>query len=54
MRSVTKLPTIKMIAQLLNLRLLPGTLETEEGLCRLVQLLRGFQALKGWHVECSR
>lgn len=34
MRSVTKLPTIKMIAQLLNLRLSPGSLETEEGLRR--------------------
>jgi len=51
MRSVSKLPTIKMIAQLLNLRLSPGSLETEEGLHRLVQLLRGFQALKGWHVQ---
>ena len=51
MRSVTKLPTIKMIAQLLNLRLSPGGLETEEGLRHLVQLLRGFQALKGWHVQ---
>jgi len=51
MRSVTKLPTIKMIAQLLNLRLAPGSLDTEEGLRRLVQLLRGFQALKGWHVQ---
>jgi len=51
MRSVTKLPTIKMIAQLLNLRLLPQSLDTEEGLRRLVRLLRGFQALKGWHVQ---
>ncbi len=51
MRSVTKLPTIKMIAQLLNLRLAPGSLDTEEGLRRFAQLLRGFQALKGWHVQ---
>ncbi len=51
MRSVTKLPTIKMISQLLNLRLSPGSLETDEGLRRLVRLLRGFQALKGWHVQ---
>jgi len=51
MRSVTKLPTIKMISQLLNLRLSPGSLESEEGLRRLVRLLRGFQALKGWHVQ---
>ncbi|MGQ9493482.1 MAG: glycyl radical protein [Anaerolineae bacterium] len=51
MHSVTKLPTIKMIAQLLNLRLSPGNLRTDEGLQRLVQLLRGFQTLKGWHVQ---
>ena len=51
MRSVTKLQTVKMIAQLLNLRLSPSTLATEAGLKRWVQLLRGFQALKGWHVQ---
>jgi formate C-acetyltransferase len=51
MRSVTKLPTIKMLAQLLNLRLSPATLETDAGLWRLVRLLRGFQSLKGWHVQ---
>jgi formate C-acetyltransferase len=51
MHSVTKLPTIKMLAQLLNLRLSPSTLSTEAGLWRLVHLLRGFQKLKGWHVQ---
>jgi formate C-acetyltransferase len=51
MRSVTKLPTTKMIAQLLNLRLAPGSLDTEEGLHQLARLLRGFQAVKGWHVQ---
>lgn len=51
MHSVVKLPTIKMIAQLLNLRLSPSALSTDEGLWRLVRLLRGFQALKGWHVQ---
>ena len=51
MRSVTRLPTIKMLAQLLNLRLSPSTLDTEAGLWRLVHLLRGFQNLKGWHVQ---
>jgi pyruvate-formate lyase len=39
-----------MIAQLLNLRLFPQSLEPEEGLRRLVRPLRGSQALKGWHV----
>jgi pyruvate formate-lyase/glycerol dehydratase family glycyl radical enzyme len=51
MRSATKLATIKMIAQLLNLRLAPGSLDTDDGLRRLARLLRGFQALKGWHVQ---
>ena len=50
-RSVTRLPTIKMLAQLLNLRLSPSTLDTDAGLWRLVRLLRGFQNLKGWHVQ---
>ena len=40
-----------MIAQLLNLRLFPQSLETEEGLRRLVRVLRGFQALKGWRAQ---
>lgn len=51
MRSATRLPTIKMLAQLLNLRLSPSTLSTDAGLWKLVSLLRGFQALKGWHVQ---
>jgi formate C-acetyltransferase len=51
MRSVTKLQTIKMIAQLLNLRLPATSLDTEQGQRQLVRLLRGFQALKGWHVQ---
>ncbi len=51
LRSVTKLPTIKSIAQLLNLRLSPTTLSTEEGLRSLVTLLKGFRNLKAWHVQ---
>ena len=50
-RSVTKLPTIQMLAQLLDLRLSRATLDTDAGLWRLVRLLRGFQSLKGWHVQ---
>lgn len=49
--SAARLPTIKSLAQLLNLRLLPGTLESEEGLSRLVTLLKGFRNLKLWHVQ---
>ncbi len=51
MRSVSKLPTIQMLAQLLNLRLAPGTLADETGLKRLVTLLKGFRNLKVWHVQ---
>jgi formate C-acetyltransferase len=51
LRSVSKLPTIRMLAQLLNLRLSPTTLATEAGLQRLVALLRGFRNLKAWHVQ---
>lgn len=51
MASVTKLQTAKMIAQLLNLRFSPATLEGEKGLSALVHLLRGFCDLKGWHVQ---
>ena len=51
LRSLSRLPTIKSIAQLLNLRLSPGSLETEEGLHRLVALLKGFRNLKLWHVQ---
>ncbi len=51
LRSVARLPNIKSIAQLLNLRLLPGSLETEEGLRRLAAFLKGFRNLKIWHVQ---
>jgi pyruvate formate-lyase/glycerol dehydratase family glycyl radical enzyme len=51
MRSVAKLQTSKMLAQLLNLRLSPSMLETEVGEQKFIQLLRGFQRLKGWHVQ---
>jgi pyruvate formate-lyase/glycerol dehydratase family glycyl radical enzyme len=51
LHSVSKLPTIKMLAQLLNIRLSPVTLATEAGLKRLVTLLKGFRNLKVWHVQ---
>jgi pyruvate-formate lyase len=40
-----------MLAQLLNLRLSPGSLATDEGLQRMVMLLRGFRSSKLWHVQ---
>ena len=51
MCSVARLPNIKSLAQLLNLRLSPGTLRSDEGLRRLVTLLKGFRNLKLWHVQ---
>lgn len=49
--SVSKLPTLKMVAQLLNIRLSPMVLATEAGLKRLVTLLKGFRNLKAWHIQ---
>jgi formate C-acetyltransferase len=49
--SASRLPNIKSLAQLLNLRLLPQTLESEEGIKRLVALLKGFRNMKLWHVQ---
>jgi pyruvate-formate lyase len=51
LRSVSKLPTIKMVAQLLNIRLSPAALATEAGLKHLVALLKGLRNLKVWHVQ---
>jgi len=52
LKSVSKLPTVKMIAQLLNLKFTPSVLATEEGLRKLVDLIvTFFRDLKGWHVQ---
>jgi len=51
LHSVSKLPNIKMLAQLLNLRLSATSLASETGLRSLVLLLKGFRALKVWHVQ---
>ncbi len=51
LHSVSKLPTLKMIAQLLNIRLSPTALSTDAGLKRMVTLLKGFRNLKVWHVQ---
>jgi pyruvate formate-lyase/glycerol dehydratase family glycyl radical enzyme len=50
-RSVSKLPNIRSLAQLLNVRLSPASLATEAGLARLVTLMKGFRSLKLWHVQ---
>ncbi len=52
LKSVSKLPTIKMIAQLLNLKFTPTVLAKDEGLKKLVDLIiTFFRDLKGWHVQ---
>ncbi|MGQ9474393.1 MAG: pyruvate formate lyase family protein, partial [Candidatus Caldatribacteriaceae bacterium] len=52
LKSVGKLPTVKMIAQLLNLKFTPSVLSSEEGLKKLVNLVvTFFRDLKGWHVQ---
>ncbi len=51
LRSLSKLPTIHMLAQLLNIRLSPTALADEAGLKQLVTLLKGFRSLKVWHVQ---
>jgi len=50
--SVTKLPTEEVTGgQLLNLRLTPGSLSSDEGIRKLSAMLRAFIDLKGWHVQ---
>ncbi|HSV31779.1 MAG TPA: formate C-acetyltransferase/glycerol dehydratase family glycyl radical enzyme [Atribacteraceae bacterium] len=52
LKSVSTLPTVKMIAQLLNLKFTPAALSTDEDLKRLVHLIVAFfRDLKGWHVQ---
>ncbi len=52
LKSVGKLPTVKMIAQLLNLKFTPAVLGSDEGLERLVRLIvTFFRDFKGWHVQ---
>lgn len=52
LKSVSKLPTIKMIAQLLNLKFTPSVLALESGRKRLADLIVAFfRDLKGWHVQ---
>jgi formate C-acetyltransferase len=51
-RSVDKLSTLLITGgNLLNCRLIPSTIRGEEGLSRLVALIRGHFRLYGWHVQ---
>jgi pyruvate-formate lyase len=50
--SVDKLSTVKITGgNLLNCRLLPSTLMGEEGIDRLVALIRAHFRMYGWHVQ---
>ncbi len=51
LRSASKLPNLRMLAQLLNERLAPDCLAGDEGLWRLVALLKSFRNLKLWHIQ---
>jgi pyruvate formate-lyase/glycerol dehydratase family glycyl radical enzyme len=51
-KSVTKLPTIRITGgQLLNLKFSPDALRNETDKQKLVDLLRAFSDLKGWHLQ---
>jgi len=52
LKSVSKLQTVKMIAQLLNLKFTPSILDSDDGISKLVNLIIAFfRDLKGWHVQ---
>jgi pyruvate formate-lyase/glycerol dehydratase family glycyl radical enzyme len=54
LRSVAKMPTLLLSGgQLLNLKVLPKTIEGEEGLNRFADLIKGFFELKGYHVQIN-
>jgi formate C-acetyltransferase len=51
-RSVAKLPNIMVSGgQLLNQKLSPSLLSTDEGLEKMIDVVRGFFGLKGWHIQ---
>ena len=50
--SVCKLPTVEITGgQLLNLRLTPDSISSNEGVRKLSAMLRAFIDLQGWHVQ---
>jgi pyruvate formate-lyase/glycerol dehydratase family glycyl radical enzyme len=51
-KSITKLPTIRITGgQLLNLKFSPSAVKNENDKGKLVDLLRAFSDLKGWHLQ---
>ena len=51
-KSVTKLPTIRITGgQLLNLKFSPDAIKNESDKQKLVELLRAFSDLRGWHLQ---
>lgn len=54
LRSVAKMPTLLLSGgQLLNLKVLPKTIEGEEGINRFADLIQGFFELDGYHVQIN-
>ncbi len=54
LKSVAKMPTLLLSGgQLLNLKVLPKTIEGEEGINRFVDLIQGFFELNGYHVQIN-
>jgi formate C-acetyltransferase len=52
LRSVAKMPNHLITGgNLLNLKLAPASLSTEEGLERLMNLIKAFFSMSGWHVQ---
>jgi formate C-acetyltransferase len=51
-KSITKLPTIRVTGgQLLNLKFSPNVVRNEKDKQKLVDLLRAFSDLGGWHLQ---
>ena len=51
-KSVTKIPTIRITGgQLLNLKFSPSAVRSDQDKMKLVDLLRSFSDLRGWHLQ---
>lgn len=54
LKSVSKLPTILMTGgQLLNLRIIPASLQSKMGRNKLMALIQTFFDLEGWHIQIN-
>lgn len=54
LKSITKLPSMLMTGgQLLNIKFSPQVLQSQHGIDYLVEIIRGFSRLKGWHIQVN-